>query len=172
MDIKFVERKFSASPALVEYAEKKCKKLEKFFDREAFANITFYEEKNKDIVEITVQHAGMFFRAQEKTEDMYASVDGAVESIIRQIRKNKTRLEKRLRAGAFDAAEPEAEEGDYELIRVKTLNVKPMSVEDAILQMNLLNHEFFFFLNSDEGGAHCVVYKRDNGGYGLLISDK
>jgi len=175
MTIRFTERKMDVSPELRAYAEKKCEKLDKFFDRDSSAAVTFSQVRGRHSAEITVQSAGMYFRAEEQTTDMYASVDGAVNSIERQIMKNKTRLEKRLRRGAFEkevAQTPEIPQEDFDLVRVKRLTVKPMTVDDAILQMNLLGHEFFFFINSDENGVPCVVYKRRDGGYGLLISDK
>ena len=102
---------------------------------------------------------------------MFASVDGAISSIERQIRKHKTRLEKRLREGAFDKlAEQQAAlaEEAFEVIRRKRFEVKPMSVDEAILQMNLLDHQFYFFRNADNGNIHAVVYKRAEGGYGLI----
>ena len=107
---------------------------------------------------------------------MYASVDGAVDSIDRQIQKNKTRLSKRMRQDSFAKAMPispvveDEPDEEFEVVRVKELDVKPMTVEDAIMQMNLLSHEFFFFINSDENGKYCVVYRRKIGGYGMLIS--
>ena len=109
---------------------------------------------------------------------MYASVDSAVATIERQIRKNKTRLAKKLREGAFerevqplvyDAADDEAEE--FNVVRKKQFSIKPMSVEEAILQMNLLEHEFFAFRDEAADGAFSVVYRRKNGGYGLISDD-
>jgi putative sigma-54 modulation protein len=126
-------------------------------------------------VEITMQTQGLYFRAQERTGNMYASVDGAVASIDRQIQKNKTKLAKRLRQESFvkamDAMTDYSDES-FEIIREKNLDVKPMTIEDAILQMNLLGHTFFFFFNSEKGGAPCVVYARNDGGYGLLVAKR
>ena len=104
---------------------------------------------------------------------MFASVDGAINRIERQIRKNKTRLEKRLRQGAFEKAAAHAAEMEepFEVVRRKHFDVEAMSVEEAILQMNLLDHQFFFFKNADEGGGYAVLYKRANGGYGLIEGD-
>ena len=181
MKINFTERKLTVSDDLKAYAEKKCEKLSKYFGSEAQASVTFSIERGRHTAEITVQHNEMFFRAQEQTDDMYASIDGAIASIDRQIQKNKTRLEKRLRSGAFDkafnlAADEEEkmakEEETFDLIRVKVLDVKPMTTEDAILQMNLLSHEFYFFINSEESGKACVVYKRKSGGYGMLVANR
>lgn len=182
MKINFTERKLTVSDDLKAYAQKKCEKLDKYFGTEAVASATFSIERGRHTAEITVNHNDMFFRAQGQTDDMYASIDGAVSSIDRQIRKNKTRLEKRLRAGAFEKQQlgysamagerVEQEEEEFDLIRVKQLDVKPMTTEDAILQMNLLSHEFYFFVNSEENGKACVVYKRKSGGYGMLIANK
>ena len=120
----------------------------------------------------------MFYRASELTNDMYASVDSGVAAIERQIRRNKTRLGKRLREGALEReaipayapAEDEAEE-DFKIVRSKRFSIKPMSPEEAILQMNLLGHEFFVFKNMDSDDAFSVVYKRHQGGYGLICDD-
>ncbi len=95
--------------------------------------------------------------------------------IERQIRKNKTRLEKRLRTGAFEpvAGAPAVEEQEetYEVIRRKRFALKPMAVEEAILQMNLLDHAFYAFKNAEDDNRYCVVYRRNDGGYGLIESD-
>ena len=117
----------------------------------------------------------MFYRATEATGDMYASIDSAAAAIERQIRKNKTRLAKKLREGILEK-EPEVApefpmdetEETFDLIRTKKFAIKPMAVEEAILQMNLLGHEFFAFKNSEADNAFAVVYKRNNGGYGLI----
>ena len=119
---------------------------------------------------------GTFFRAHETTSDMYASVDSAVATIERQIRKNKTRLAKKLRDGAFEReVQPESipaddagENGAFEVVRRKRFPIKPMSVEEAILQMDLLEHTFFVFRDVASDGAVAVVYRRKNGGYGLI----
>ena len=177
MTITIADRKVAVSAELHEYAKTKCEKLDRYFDRESTAHVTFQIERGRHIAEITVKHAGYYFRAQESSNDMYKSIDGAIDSIEKQIQKNKTRLSKKTRQesfakslGAEEVAEPIAEETEFALVRTKELEVKPMTVEDAIMQMNLLNHEFFFFINSDENGKYCVVYKRKNGGYGMLIS--
>ncbi|NCB04253.1 MAG: ribosome-associated translation inhibitor RaiA [Clostridia bacterium] len=172
MTTRFTERKVMVSEDLKAYAAKKCEKLDRYFDRDASASVTFSIERGRHTAEITVQHNGMLFRAQEQTGDMYASIDGAISSIERQIMKNKTRLEKKLRQGAFDQpapAEQLSEEEIFDLVRVKDITLKPMTADDAILQMNLLGHQFFFFRNSDEKERHCVVYRRNNGGYGMLV---
>ena len=169
----FTEKKMNATGELRSYAEKKIGKLDRFFKDESDAYITFSIERGRHKVEVTIKNNGMFYRVTEVTNDMYASIDSAVAAIERQIRKNKTRLEKRLRDGAlerevkpFDV--PDDEESNFEIIRTKRFSIKPMSPEEAILRMNLLEHEFFVFKNQEENGEFAVVYKRKQGGYGLI----
>jgi putative sigma-54 modulation protein len=172
MTINFSERKMSVENKVKAYAEKKCGKLDRYFDKETDVVVAFSNERGMDTAEITVRSGGMIFRAQEKTTDMYASIDGALASIDRQIQKNKTRLAKRMRQDSFVQAMDfmtDYRDEEIEILREKEVDSKPMTAEDAILQMNLLGHSFFFFLNS-ENGRYCVVYRRDFGGYGMLIA--
>lgn len=175
MKFNFIEKKLRVDGEVKSYAEKKIGKLDKFFKTESDATITFSTERGRCRVEVTLNNNGMFYRVSELTGDMYASIDSAVSTIERQIRKNKTRLEKRLREGAFerevlpDYLVPDDEESDdFRIVRTKRFSLKPMSSEEAILQMNLLEHEFFAFLNQDDDDNFSVVYKRKNGGYGLI----
>lgn len=180
MKFNFIEKKLQLDPEVRVYAEKKVGKLDKFFRSESEANVAFSIERGRCKVEVTLNNNGMYYRASELTNDMHASVDSACAAIERQIRKNKTRLEKRLREGALmDAqqaytlaeqdAEPEAEE--FKIVRTKRFSLKPMTPEEAILQMNLLEHEFFAFLNQDDEDSFSVVYRRKSGGYGLISAD-
>ena len=178
MNVKFNERKAKIYNDRKEYIVKKCEKLDKYFGEDADAQVAYSFHGSEHTVELTVNYRSFFFRAEEKADDMLKAVDGVVESIERQIRKNKTRLSKKMRQDSFaktmsmalvELPEPEAEE-DLGVVRVKELDIKPMTAEDAIMQMDLLNHEFYFFVNSEEGNKHAVVYKRKNGGYGMLIS--
>ena len=178
MRFQYAEKKVSLPENVHRYAEKKVMKLERFFGDDADALVTFSVEKNRNNVEITVHAANTYFRASESTSDMFASVDAAVATIERQIRKNKTRLARRLRQDAFvrtpDAtsfAPEEPEEGTFEIIRTKKFNMKPMTREEAILQMNLLDHTFFVFRNSEDDSL-SIVYQRKNGGYGLIVTDE
>lgn len=175
MKFQYTEKKVSLPASVHAYAEKKVMKLERFFGDDAEALVAFSVEKNSNKVEITVHAAGTYFRASESTSDMYASVDAAVTTIERQIRKNKTRLAKRLRKDAFtrepdmvSSFAPEEPEEGFEIIRTKHFNMKPMRREEAILQMNLLEHNFFAFRDQDADGAFAVVYKRNDGGYGII----
>lgn len=171
MIITVIGRKCTPRESFKERAEKKLGKLDKFFSDNASAKVTATVEKSSQTVEITVNNDGMIFRAQSKSENMNDALDNCVELLIRQIRKNKTKLEKRLRSGAFDSfpVDDVAEETDFELVRTKTVTVKPLSVDEAILQMNMLGHEFFMFRNADND-IISVVYRRTDGGYGLLES--
>ena len=174
MKFQYSEKRIKLPGNVHQYAEKKVMKLARFFDEDSEALITFSVEKNRNIVELTVHGAGTWFRAKESTSDMFASIDAAVGTIEGQIRKNKTRLARRLKQDAFvrTAEEtsfvPEVEEEDLSIVRVKQFPIKPMRREEAVLQMNLLEHNFFAFRDEDNGGAFAVVYKRNDGGYGLI----
>lgn len=174
MKFQYSEKRVKLPGNVHQYAEKKVMKLARFFDEDAEALITFSVEKNRNIVELTVHGAGTWFRAKESTSDMFASIDAAVGTIEGQIRKNKTRLARRLKQDAFvrTAEEtsfvPEMEEEDLSIVRIKKFPIKPMRREEAALQMNLLEHTFFAFRDEDNGGAFAVVYKRNDGGYGLI----
>ena len=179
MKFTFTEKRMDSSDTLRAYAEKKISKLDRFFKNEGEASVTFSVERGRFLAEITIKNGSMFFRASELTNDMYASVDSGVAAIERQIRRNKTRLAKRLREGslerdavpAYAAAAEEEEDEEFKIVRMKHFAIKPMSAEEAILQMNLLDHEFFVFRNSEEDEAISVVYKRRQGGYGLIVDD-
>lgn len=175
MKFQFTEKKVNLPANVHAYAEKKVMKLERYFKDDAEALVTFSVEKDRNKVEITVHAASTYFRASEATSDMFASIDAAVSTIERQIRKNKTRLARRLRQDAFvRSAEvtsfvPETEEeSSFEIVRTKRFPMKPMTCEEAILQMNLLEHNFFAFKDEENEEAFAVVYKRNDGGYGLI----
>ena len=177
MKFTFTEKKMDSSEELRAYSIRKISKLERFFKTEADAYDTFSIERGRFLAEITIRNNGLYYRASELTNDMYASVDSGVAAIERQIRRNKTRLEKRLREGALErevvpAYVPAEEEADeFRIVRSKRFSIKPMSPEEAILQMNLLDHEFFVFKNMEADDAISVVYKRKQGGYGLISDD-
>lgn len=177
MKFTFTEKKMDSSEELRAYSIRKISKLERFFKTEADAYVTFSIERGRFLAEITIRNNGLYYRASELTNDMYASVDSGVAAIERQIRRNKTRLEKRLREGALErevvpAYVPAEEEADeFRIVRSKRFSIKPMSPEEAILQMNLLDHEFFVFKNMEADDAISVVYKRKQGGYGLISDD-
>ena len=174
MKFQFSEKKVKLPGNVHAYAEKKVMKLARYFEEDAQALVVFSVEKNRNNVELTVRGAGTWFRAHESTSDMFASIDAAVGTIEGQIRKNKTRLARRLRQDAFVRSVEEtsfaAEEPDEELsiVRVKQFRFTPMTREEAVLQMNLLEHNFFAFRDADNGDAFAVVYRRNDGGYGVI----
>ena len=174
MKFQFSEKKVKLPDNVHAYAEKKVMKLARFFEEDAEALIVFSVEKNRNNVELTVHGAGTWFRASESTSDMFASIDAAVGTIEGQIRKNKTRLARRLRQDAFTRTAEETSfatdepEGELTIVRAKKFYMRPMTREEAILQMNLLEHSFFAFRDQDNGGSFAVVYKRNDGGYGLI----
>lgn len=171
----FTEKRAQAKEDLQPYAEKKVGKLDRFFKGESEAFITFTSVRARETAEITIRNNGIIYRATETTGDMYASIDSAVATIEQQIRKNKSRLEKRLREGVVEKEfKPAVDDVDesFDIIRVKRFSIKPMTAEEAILQMNLLGHEFFVFRNHDNNAAFAVVYRRNDGGYGLIESEE
>ncbi|MBR4941008.1 MAG: ribosome-associated translation inhibitor RaiA [Clostridia bacterium] len=168
MTINYDKRRIDIDGAQVASVEKKLSKLSKFFEDDAVADVKFTETRGRVVAEITIRNNRMYFRAEERAQDALSATDGAVDSIMRQIRKNKTKLEKKLRTGAFEPAAEEAVASDEELVRRKQFDLKPMSEQDALLQMDMLNHKFYVFRNSDAGNAVCVCYKRDDGGYGII----
>ena len=179
MKFTFACKKISLNDSIKEYAEKKISKLDKYFPEEADAFVTFaVEKKNRCVVELTIRAAnGTLFRAQTEDPDgdMRCAIDEAVSFIDRRIRKNKTRLAKNLRPDALVSTVPAefdvVEDNDFDIIRTKRFSVKPMSPEEAILQMNLLDHTFFVFRNSEDDSL-SIVYQRKNGGYGLIVTDE
>ena len=174
MKFQFSEKKVKLPDNVHAYAEKKVMKLARYFEEDAEALIVFSVEKNRNNVELTVRGASHLFRAHESTSDMFASIDAAVGTIEGQIRKNKTRLARRLRQDAFtrtvEATSFAAEEPEekLEIVRVKSFRMTPMSREEAVLQMNLLGHNFYAFRDADNGDCFAVVYRRNDGGYGLI----
>ena len=173
-------KKVSLNDSIKEYAEKKISKLERYFrEEDPSAAVTFSVEKNHlCTVEITIRDGGTLFRAQTQAPDgdMRSAVDAAVGYIERQILKNKTRLAKRLRSENFPTAMPDddfevAEEKEFQIVRTKRFSVKPMTTDEAVLQMNLLGHSFYVFRNIDNN-VICVVYHRNNGGYGLIETEE
>lgn len=174
MKFQYSEKKVKLPENVHAYAEKKVMKLARYFEEDAEALITFSVEKNRNCVELTVRGAGTWFRAHESTSDMFASIDAAVGTIEGQIRKNKTRLARRLRQDAFSRTveatsfAAEEKEDDLSIVRIKKFRLQPMTREEAVLQMNLLGHNFFAFRDADNGGSFAVAYRRNDGGFGLI----
>ncbi|MBR7112236.1 MAG: ribosome-associated translation inhibitor RaiA [Clostridia bacterium] len=171
MKITVSAKQMTLRPSLRDLAEKKLIRFERFFGDDAETAVCFSCRHNLQYVEITIYYGGTIFRCEQGADTFQTAIDEALESLERQIRKNKTRLEKRLRSGAFEveADDVEEEEGEF-CIRTKYIPVKPMSVEEAILQMNLLGHQFFVFRDA-EAETPCVVYRRKDGDYGLIVEE-
>lgn len=168
MNITITGRKTTIRDNFKERVTKKLTKLDRFFDEDATATVTVTNEGGRETVEITVQARGMLFRAEKTTPDRMDSLEVVVDSLVKQIVKNKNKLEQRLRSNAFDASYQETYSNeDYSVVRAKRFRIKPMTVDEAILQMNMLGHEFFMFRN-DETNEYNVVYRRKNGDYGLI----
>jgi len=162
--------------ALRNKAINKVEKLEKYFNPDTEIHITMRVQKKRQTVEVTVRSHGMVFRAEDETDDMYTSIDKVVGILEKQIHKNKTKLSKKLQgfdgkfkhtAGESMSSDEVQEEHVFDVIRSKSFDIKPMDVEEAILQMNMCGHSFFVFVNSD-GRTTNVVYKRKDGGYGVI----
>ena len=176
MKFTFACKKVTLNDSIKSYAEKKISKLDRYFrDEDTTAFVTFSVERDHLCsVELTIRGGNTLLRSQTEAPDgdMRGAVDAAVGYIERQILKNKTRLSKRLRSEGFPPPVPSddfevTEEKEFEIVRTKRFSVKPMSAEEAILQMNLLDHSFFVFRNAEDGTL-SIVYKRKNGGYGLI----
>ncbi|HCC34299.1 MAG TPA: ribosome-associated translation inhibitor RaiA [Ruminococcaceae bacterium] len=166
-------RKVTLNDAFKSRVERKLQKISKFFGDDSEAHVTVTVEKGRETVEITIRNGGMIFRAEDTANDMLDALEKVCDALIRQIRKNKTRLEKRLRSSAFvDAADgglplQEPEEEEFKIVRSKRFPIKPLDIDEAILQMNLLGHQFYMFKNVSTGEMN-VVYRRKQGDYGLL----
>ena len=169
-----VAKQITVTDDLKAIIEKKLEKFDKFFTNNASASVVLSRKREKEILELTITVGSTLFRAEEESDTFRNALDNAVDIIERQIRKNKTRLQKRLRDGYFDHAvydmEPDEDEEAPFKIREKTFPFRPMSVEEAILQMNLLGHQFFVFVNSDTEKTN-VIYKRKDDDYGLIIPE-
>ncbi|EGW37127.1 MULTISPECIES: ribosome-associated translation inhibitor RaiA [unclassified Desulfosporosinus] len=157
--------------ALKEYVMKRVGKLEKYSDEFMDVQVTLLVERDRHRVEVTAPIHGMILRGEEETEDMYSSIDMVVEKLERQIDKYRTRINKRMRSKVLKDHEPKQavmnDEPHEEIVRNKKFPAKPMSVEEAIMQMNLIGHTFFVFTNAESQEMN-VVYLRNNGDYGLL----
>lgn len=178
MKTTIIGKQMNVSEDLKALVTKKLSKFDKFFRDGAEAFVTFNRRHDQECLEITISANGTLFRSEKKNTTFQNALDQCVDAIERQIRKNKTRLEKRYREGGFvvppteidDAAETVEEEKEI-IIRTKKFSFKPMTPEEAVLQMNLLDHEFFVFVDSSTEDT-CVVYKRDDGNYGLIVPEK
>ena len=166
-------KNFKTYRRLEEQIEKKFDRLDKYFSEDITANIVLSHERGKDKIEVTINAQGALFRAEEVTDDVYEGIDRAVDKLTSQIKKFKGRLQKRYQDNKalkceFLEDEPEEEEEEQlKIVREKKFDLRPMDVEEAILEMEMLEHDFFVFLNSDTETVN-VVYRRKGGKYGLL----
>ena len=173
MKYNIVGRKVNLRDNFKERVYKKLGKFEKIYSEDAEANVKVTLEKNRQTVEVTIYDNGMTYRAESTAPEMNDALDAVVDILGGQIRKNKAKLSKKLRADSIEqyfAEEPDTDvfpEESYNVVKTKNFVVKPLSVEEAILQMNMIGHEFFMFLNSATNQL-CVVYKRKDNTYGLL----
>ena len=162
------------SDSLKDRAEKKLSKLERYFSQEPEAIVRFKQQRGgRNIAEITMSVNGLILRAEEDSNDMYLSIDRAVDKLESQIRRYRTKMGKQLREARAEApveAEPVYEEANFDVVRTKRFSVKPMDVDDAITQMELLGHSFFLFMNA-ENNTMNVLYRRNDGSYGLLVPE-
>ena len=173
MKITYTARKVNLRDNFKERVEKKLKKFEKIFSEDATVNVVVTLNKNNQTVEITIKDNSMIYRAEKTQLEMNDALDKCVDVLGRQLRKNKAKLEKKIKSGSIDdlfeapALEDEVEEEEYKVLRTKSIPVKPVTVDEAILQMNMIGHKFYMFTNVDTNEIN-VVYCRDDGDYGLL----
>ncbi len=174
MRILITGKNIEVSDYLRDLVNKKVSKLERYFPNDTVAQVTMAVERSRHIVEVTIPYSGGIIRGEEVTGDMYASIDNVLDKLEKQIIKHRTKLEKNLRAGAFKPEEgfmtDIAEDADDEpahLVRVKRFDMKPMTVEEAMLQLQLLGHAFYVFSNADTDDIN-VIYLRKDGNFGLI----
>ena len=171
MKITYTARKVNLRDNFKERVEKKLKKFEKIFSEDATVNVVVTLNKNNQTVEITIKDNSMIYRAEKTQLEMNDALDKCIDVLGRQLRKNKAKLEKKLKSGSiddlFEVPLEEAEEDEYKVLRTKAVPVKPITVDEAILQMNMIGHKFYMFTNVDTNEIN-VVYCRDDGAYGLL----
>ena len=175
MNISVIGRHLNVREDTKALIEKKLAKFDKFFPSGADASVTCKSEGDEKRMEITISVGGTLFRAEESSSSFQNALDGCMSSIERQIRKNKTRLEKKMRSSisvpVADGSDVPAEEELLFDVRTKTFPLKPMTTDEAILQMNLLGHSFYLFCDSQTEET-CAVYKRRDGAYGLIVPQK
>lgn len=173
MKVTVVTKNIELTPALKEMVEKKVSKLDKYFESNVNAKATLSVQRNRHRVEIAIPFNGILLRAEEITDDMYKSIDKVEEKLERQIRKQRTKLSRRMNDSlrfAEIATDKFGDEYEGELVKTKRFAVKPMNVDEAILQMELIGHNFFVYKDADTNNI-SVLYKRKDGDYGLLEPD-
>ncbi|MGF7184702.1 putative sigma-54 modulation protein [Desulfitispora alkaliphila] len=175
MNIIIRGKNIELTPAIKDHVEKRIGKLDKYFENVSEAQVTLSVEKDRHRVEVTIPLEGIILRGEEETADMYASVDMVVDKLEKQISKHKTKLAKKIKQKSLldlvpngnGEIEKVVEADEPSVVRTKKFAIKPMPVEEAILQMNMLGHNFFVFSNAETGQAN-VLYIRKDGNYGLI----
>ena len=171
MKITYTARKVNLRDNFKERVEKKLKKFEKIFSDDAVVNVVVTLNKNNQTVEITIKDNSMIYRAEKTQLEMNDALDKCIDVLGRQLRKNKAKLSKKLKSGSiddlFETPVETVDEEEYKLVRTKQIPLKPVTVDEAILQMNMIGHKFYMFTNVDTNEVN-VVYTRDDGAYGLL----
>lgn len=171
MKVNIYGKNMQLTEALKEATIKKIKRLDKFFQQDVEAKVVLSIERNDQKVEVTIPFNGRIARVEESSDDMYNSIDEAVESLEQQLRKYKTKLQDKRQSSEsikFDNFESlDEEENEFKVVKTKRFAIKPMNIEEAVLQMDLLKHNFFVFLNADSEEVN-VVYKRKDNNYGLI----
>ena len=170
MKISIFGKNIEVSEYLENIVNKKIRKLDKFFSDDTEAMVTLSVEHNRHIAEVTIPYDGGVIRAEEVTGDMYASIDNVINKIEKQVHRFRKRIEKDHRSGIFSEVEPDYEEDEDEgprIVRIKHFDIKPMSEEEAMLQIELLCHSFYVFENAETGSIN-VLYRRNDGNYGLI----
>jgi len=168
MNTTYIARKITLPEAFKDKADARLAKLDKFFGDDAVADVKVSAQKDTATVELTIRAGGMVYRAENSDVDKLDALEAAIDTIVRRIRRNKTKLQKKLKTSAFDAADLIPEEYSYEVVREKEVELTPMTVEEAITQMTLLGHSFFVYQDAAAGSVQ-VVYRRGDGGYGVII---
>ncbi len=172
MRVTVIGKNIEVTQALKGIVEKKISKMDRYFEPHIEARATLSVHKNRQTIEVTIPFNGVILRCEESTSDMYKSIDLVENKLQRQIRKQRTKLQRRnnesLRFTNIETIDNKEDDG--EIVKVKKFNIKPMSTEEAILQMELVQHNFFVFKDSDTENIN-VIYKRNDGNYGLLEPD-
>ncbi len=166
-------KNINVTEALKERVSKKLSKFERYFGPNTEAHATLSVERNRHIIEVTIPFNGVILRGEEATEDMYSSIDNVVEKLERQMRRQKTKLERRNKDANIrfenwaPMQEDDNEDGEAKIVRMKRFAMKPMPIEEAAMQMELIGHNFFVFSNAETEEVN-VIYKRKDGNYGLI----
>ena len=175
MNIKTTGRKVTLKQSFLDMVEKRMSKFDKYFESDAEATVTVTIEGNRQTVEVTVRSRGFIYRAERTSPDMDIAFNDAADIIDRQVVKNKSKLGARIKKvevaqEVLSMHDEEIVDDEYRVVREKSFLLKPMMVEEAILQMTMLGHSFFVFLNVDTGAVN-VVYLRKDDDYGLLMPE-